>query len=214
MFPMAETYSQGDYKTLMNLVTHMEDMPESMMLKNAVISVFFLRFLQHGKYFKKHVPQKRKVRKEDAYTDNPPGRPRLTPDRALHPAPAAPPDRRPVLRLPAPHHALGREVGLQVGGGRHHSQHQHGLDKPQLRPQHLQIQHGQDEPADQQSAYKVGSVEPQPAVPLCRAGEEISLAYGGMYFHSQTLPKREYHMLKHYIFQVQIKLKKTTCKIF
>ena len=36
-------------------------MPESMMMKNAVISVFFLRFLQHGKYFKKHVPEKKKV---------------------------------------------------------------------------------------------------------------------------------------------------------
>ena len=42
-------------------ITHTEEMPESMMMKNAVISVFFLRFLQHGKYFKKHVPEKKKV---------------------------------------------------------------------------------------------------------------------------------------------------------
>ena len=42
-------------------ITHTEEMPESMMMKNAVISVFFLRFLQHGKYFKRHVPEKKKV---------------------------------------------------------------------------------------------------------------------------------------------------------
>ena len=75
MFPTGETYSSGDYKTLMNLVsiellkeqdipfqiTHVEEVPETMMMKNAVISVFFLRFLQHGKYFKRHVPEKKKV---------------------------------------------------------------------------------------------------------------------------------------------------------
>ena len=77
IFPTEGIYSSGDYKTLMNLVgaannieqydidflkiTHTEEMPESMMMKNAVISVFFLRFLQHGKYFKKHVPEKKKV---------------------------------------------------------------------------------------------------------------------------------------------------------
>ena len=52
----------GTYKSLSPQVTHMEEMPESMMMKNAVISVFFLRFLQHGKYFKARVPEKRKVR--------------------------------------------------------------------------------------------------------------------------------------------------------
>ena len=77
MFPTGEAYSSGDYKTLMNLVstvlliikeqpvpfqiTHVEEVPETMMMKNAVVSVFFLRFLQHGKYFKRHVPEKRKV---------------------------------------------------------------------------------------------------------------------------------------------------------
>ena len=77
IFPTEGIYSSGDYKALMNLVwrrnwiwfansfcaqiTHTEEMPESMMMKNAVISVFFLRFLQHGKYFKKHVPEKKKV---------------------------------------------------------------------------------------------------------------------------------------------------------
>merc|ERR1712173_310113 len=61
IFPTEGIYSSGDYKTLMNLITHTEEMPESMMMKNAVISVFFLRFLQHGKYFKRHVPEKKKV---------------------------------------------------------------------------------------------------------------------------------------------------------
>merc|ERR1711962_1576423 len=55
IFPLEGT-CRGDYEALMNLTTHMEEMPESMMMKNAVISVFFLRFLQRGKYFGRHVP--------------------------------------------------------------------------------------------------------------------------------------------------------------
>ena len=41
-----------------------------------------------------------------------------------------------------------------------------------------------------------------------RAGEEITMAYSGVQFFSLALAKREYHMLKNYIFQVpQWKLK-------
>ena len=52
-------YQDADYSNLMNLVTHINDTPESLSLKNSVISIFFLRFLQHGKYFQKHVPERR-----------------------------------------------------------------------------------------------------------------------------------------------------------
>ena len=44
-------FEDEDYRNLLNLVTHINDMPESLTLKNSVISVFFLRFLQQGKYF-------------------------------------------------------------------------------------------------------------------------------------------------------------------
>ena len=36
----------------------MGDIPEEKSMKCAVISVYLLRCLQHGKYFKHHVPQK------------------------------------------------------------------------------------------------------------------------------------------------------------
>ena len=39
-------YRDQDYRNLMNLVTHLHDTPESLSLKNCVIAVFFLRFLQ------------------------------------------------------------------------------------------------------------------------------------------------------------------------
>ena len=55
------THTIKQYNNVFLQITHTEEMPESMMMKNAVISVFFLRFLQHGKYFKKHVPEKKKV---------------------------------------------------------------------------------------------------------------------------------------------------------
>ena len=41
-------YRDQDYRNLMNLVTHLHDTHESLSLKNCVIAVFFLRFLQVG----------------------------------------------------------------------------------------------------------------------------------------------------------------------
>ena len=69
MFPISETepYASLDYKTLLNLVNHISETPEDVSLRNAVVSIFFLRFLQHGNYFRKRVPE------------------RLKGDRCLHP---------------------------------------------------------------------------------------------------------------------------------
>ena len=57
-----------DYSAMISMITHEKDAPDSLAMKNAVISVFFLRFLQHGKYFNRYVPEKKRG------------------DRSLHPA--------------------------------------------------------------------------------------------------------------------------------
>ena len=54
-------YKDDDYRNLMNLETHINDTSSSLSLKNSVIAVFFLRFLQQGKYFHKHVPEKKET---------------------------------------------------------------------------------------------------------------------------------------------------------
>ncbi len=44
-------YLSLDYTTLMNLVTHAANRPEDIEMRNTVVAVFLLRFLQHGRYF-------------------------------------------------------------------------------------------------------------------------------------------------------------------
>ena len=53
-------YESLDYTTLMNLVTHAANRPEDIEMRNTVIAVYLLRFLQHGRYFSPQVPEKRK----------------------------------------------------------------------------------------------------------------------------------------------------------
>ena len=52
--------------------------------------------------------------------------------------------------------ALSRGGDVQVGGDRHLDQHEHGVDQPQLRPEHVPVQHGQDEHHHQQQAHQGG----------------------------------------------------------
>ena len=61
IYPMTGEVSDSySYMCAMNLVTHMSNVPEEKSMKCAVISVYLLRCLQFGKYFKDHVPQKKK----------------------------------------------------------------------------------------------------------------------------------------------------------
>ncbi len=50
-----EPYESLDYMTLMNLVTHTANRPEDTEMRNTVIAVYLLRFLQHGRYFSPQV---------------------------------------------------------------------------------------------------------------------------------------------------------------
>ena len=51
-FP-GRAYQSGDYRALCNLMTHVSDIDVDVAIKNSVLSVFFLRFIQKTGYFSK-----------------------------------------------------------------------------------------------------------------------------------------------------------------
>ena len=51
-FP-GRAYQSGDYRALCNLMTHVGDIDPDVAMKNSVLSVFFLRFIQKTGYFSK-----------------------------------------------------------------------------------------------------------------------------------------------------------------
>jgi len=50
-FP-GRAYQSGDYRALCNLMTHVSDIDPDVAMKNSVLSVFFLRFIQKSGYFR------------------------------------------------------------------------------------------------------------------------------------------------------------------
>jgi hypothetical protein len=60
LVPADQPYLSTDYLTLLNLVTHAANRPEDTEMRNTVIAVYLLRFLQHGRYFSPQVPERRK----------------------------------------------------------------------------------------------------------------------------------------------------------
>jgi len=177
IFPTEGIYSSGDYKTLMNLITHTEEMPESMMMKNAVISVFFLRFLQHGKYFKKHVPEKKKG------------------DRSLHPAEQF------ILRL------LHHLIAVQCFNSQQltklsaeEATYKWEVIGTSINTSMALINHSCDPNTFRFNMDKTSIMISSRHI---RAGEEITTAYNGVQFFNTSLAKREHHLLKHYMFQCE-----------
>ena len=49
-FP-GRAYNSEDYRALANLMTHVNDLDEHVLMKNSVLSVFFLRFLKTVGFF-------------------------------------------------------------------------------------------------------------------------------------------------------------------
>ena len=53
VFPFpGRAYVSSDYRALANLMTHVTDIDPDVAVKNAVLSVFFLRFLKKAGYFR------------------------------------------------------------------------------------------------------------------------------------------------------------------
>ena len=53
MFPFpGRAYQSSDYRALANLMTHVTDIDPDIAVKNAVLAVFFLRFLKKAGYFR------------------------------------------------------------------------------------------------------------------------------------------------------------------
>jgi hypothetical protein len=169
-------YMDDDYKTMMNLITHINDMPECLTLKNAVISVFFLRFLQHGKYFKHYVPEKRKG------------------DRSLHPTEK--------LILQILHHLIAvqcfnsqqvTELAVET------STYKWESIGAAINTSIALINHSCDPNTFRFNMNKTCVLISSKHI---KKGEEITVSYS-VDFKSFTLQQREYQMLKYYMFQCE-----------
>ena len=167
-------YNDDDYKNLMNLVTHINDMPESLSLKNSVIAVFFLRFLQHGKYFHKHVPERR-----DA-------------ERRLHPK------EKFILKLI--HHL----ISIQCFNSQQvtelavvKSQYKWEVIGASLHPSLALVNHSCDANTFR---FNMNQTSLLIANRHISQGEEVTMSYAVDY-KTTSLSKRELHLLKLYMFQ-------------
>ena len=169
-------YADTDYKTMMNLITHINDMPECLTLKNAVISVFFLRFLQHGKYFKHYVPEKRKG------------------DRTLHPIEK--------LILQILHHLIAvqcfnsqqvTELSLEK------SNYKWETIGSAINTSLALVNHSCDPNTFRFNMHKTCVLIASKHI---KKGEEITMSYSVDY-RTFSLQQREYHLLKNYIFQCE-----------
>ena len=169
-------YKDEDYKNLMNLTTHINDMPDSLTLKNSVISVFFLRFLQHGKYFQPLVPEKKET------------------DRSLHPAEEF------ILKLL--HHLIAVQcfnssqvTELAVVKAKYRWE----VIGSSLHPSVALVNHSCDPNTFRfnmnQTCILIASRHISP-------GEEITMSYS-VDFKKVSLPEREFHLLKNYMFQCE-----------
>ena len=169
-------YMDNDYQTMMNLITHINDMPECLTLKNAVISVFFLRFLQHGKYFKHYVPEKRKG------------------DRSLHPTEK--------LILQILHHLIAVQcfnaqqvTELAVEKSNYKWE---GIGAA-INTSLALVNHSCDPNTFRFNMNKTAVLISSKHI---KAGQEITTAYSVDY-KSFTLQQREYQLLKYYMFQCE-----------
>ena len=169
-------HDDSEYQTMMNLITHINDMPECLTLKNAVISVFFLRFLQHGKYFKHYVPEKRKG------------------DRSLHPAEK--------LILQILHHLIAvqcfnshqeTELALEK------SDYKWEIIGSAINTSLALVNHSCDPNTFRFNMNKTCVLIASKHI---KKGEEITTSYSVDY-KTFTLQQREYHLLKNYIFQCE-----------
>ena len=171
-----KVYKDDEYTTMMNLITHINDMPECLTLKNAVISVFFLRFLQHGKYFKHYVPEKKKG------------------DRSLHPTEK--------LILQILHHL----IAVQCFNSQKISELAHEKSKfnwegigTSINSSISLINHSCD---PNTFLFNMNKTSVLIASKHITKGDEVTMSYYVDY-KTLSLQQREYKMLKFYMFQCE-----------
>ena len=169
-------YEDEDYKNLMNLMTHINDMPDSLTLKNSIISVFFLRFLQHGKYFQPLVPEKKET------------------DRSLHPAEEF------ILKLL--HHLIAVQcfnssqvTELAVVKAKYKWE----VIGSSLHPSVALVNHSCD---PNTFRFNMNQTCILIANRHISQGEEITMSYS-VDFKKVSLQEREFHLLKHFMFQCE-----------
>ena len=169
-------YEDEDYRNLLNLITHINDMPESLALKNSIISVFFLRFLQHGKYFQPLVPEKKEG------------------DRRLHPAEEF------ILKL------LHHLTAVQCFNSHQvtelavvKSKYKWEVIGSSLHPSVALVNHSCDPNTFRFNMNQTCILIANRHIPK---GEEITMSYS-VDFKKVSLPEREFHLLKNYMFQCE-----------
>ena len=170
-------YKDDDYRTLMNLVTHINDTQKSLSLKNSVIAVFFLRFLQHGKYFQHHVPE------------------RKTSDKTLHPAEQL------ILKI------LNHLIAVQCYNSQQvtelavvKSQYKWETIGASLHPSLALVNHSCDANTFR---FNMNQTSILIANRHISQGEEITMTYSGVDYKTMKLQQREYQLLKNYLFQCE-----------
>ena len=170
-------YEDADYSNLMNLVTHINDTPESLSLKNSVISIFFLRFLQHGKYFQKHVPERRAN------------------DRKLDPK------EKFILKL------INHLIAVQCFNHQQvtelaviKKQYKWEVIGASLHPSLSLVNHSCE---PNTFNFNINQTSILIANRHIHQGEEITMSYDGVDYRTMKREQREYRLLKNYMFQCE-----------
>ena len=170
-------YEDADYSNLMNLVTHINETQESLSLKNSVISIFFLRFLQHGKYFQKHVPERRAN------------------DRKLDPK------EKFILKL------INHLIAVQCFNHQQvtelaiiKKQYKWEVIGASLHPSLSLVNHSCE---PNTFNFNINQTSILIANRHIHQGEEITMSYDGVDYRTMKREQREYRLLKNYMFQCE-----------
>ena len=170
-------YEDADYSNLMNLVTHINDASESLSLKNSVISIFFLRFLQHGKYFQNHIPDRRAN------------------DSKLHPK------EKFVLKL------INHLIAVQCFNHQQvtelaviKKQYKWEVIGASLHPSLSLVNHSCE---PNTFNFNINQTSILIANRHIHHGEEITMSYDGVDYRTMKREQREYKLLKNYMFQCE-----------
>ena len=174
VFPLIHTGDNAEYSHMMNLVTHLGDIPEEKSMKCSVISLYLFRCLQKAQFFKHHVPEK------------------LKGDRNLH--------KYEVFMLKLLHHLVyvmihnAQPVRTLITEPGKLFWEKMGLS---LNPSFSLVNHNCDPNA---FIFNMENQVLLVAASHIEEGEEICISYVPSYLEL-PLEQREYHLLKNYEFQ-------------
>ena len=170
-FP-GRAYNSEDYRALANLMTHVNDLEESVLLKNSVLSVFFLRFLKTAGYFGR-TPEAPRGKPKDPF----PSSLDIFILRLIHQIVCA------QVYNAQPVHKITKAFSWEKVG-------------MAINPSLALVNHSCDSNAVRCSVNKSSILVAARHIP---EGEEITESYT-VHFRNKCLDERQYHTLKNYMF--------------